>query len=223
MTQSNTISASRRSSGILRISRSRDGCCRAGVSQAASLTYESLLELLQVTWVQGGLDVGFRASTTLRSEHAGAERPPLDAGFLDRAHRFLRLWLATGYKMWELDLLLQRTRRRQRNSTECLIALQAFRQLQNATGLAVDQLLAFYQNIERTHRDPDGSATTPLYAQIYLNPTVTWVAPDPDLVNLPTGGAIGDTVLSDHARRCSPRLASRGPTWLRFSGLPTRH
>ncbi len=36
---------------------------------------------------------------------------PLDAGLLDRAHRFLRLWLATGYKMWELDLVL--------NAAEC--------------------------------------------------------------------------------------------------------
>jgi hypothetical protein len=81
-----------------------------------------------------------------------------------------------------------------------LIQLQAFWQLQNSTSLAVDQQLAFFQNIDtNTHRDPDGTTTMPLYAQIFLNPTTTWIASDPDLVSLPTGGAIGDAVLSHRA------------------------
>ena len=40
-------------------------------------------------------------------ESAAIPPVPLDADFLDRAHRFLRLWRATGYQMWELDLLMQ--------------------------------------------------------------------------------------------------------------------
>ncbi|MGH3238689.1 MAG: hypothetical protein ACRDOH_36625, partial [Streptosporangiaceae bacterium] len=74
--------------------------------QAASITYESLLELLDVEWVQEGLDVAIvgadgTCSTSVMS------LAPIDADFLDRAHRFLRLWAATGYTMWELDLLLR--------------------------------------------------------------------------------------------------------------------
>ena len=152
---------------------------------------------------------------------AGITPSPLDPGFLDRAQRFLRLWLATGYKMWELDLLLNAPSIGNGTLDEnALIALQAFWQLQNVTGLAVNQLLAFYPDIDTgTHRDPDGSATTPLYAQVYLNPTVTWVAPDPDLVNLPAGGAIGDTVLSDHLKALQPALGVSGADAATLFGL----
>ena len=88
---------------------------------AASLTYESLLELLEVGWVQGGLNVAIQGvdDTCMTSKQSLAPlvAPPLTGlGFLDRAHRFLRLWLATGYKMWELDLLLDRPGRGQRHA-----------------------------------------------------------------------------------------------------------
>ena len=47
-----------------------------------------------------------------------------------------------------------------------LAALLSFRQLQDATHLAVNQQLAFYQNIDTaTHRDPDGTTTTSLYSK----------------------------------------------------------
>lgn len=183
--------------------------------QASSLSYESLLELLDVNWVQDGLDiqiVGLNDTCATSGMTLSPATPSLDAGFLDRAHRFLRLWLATSYKMWELDLLLLAPS--VGNGTlnqQTLVALHSFWQLQGATGLAVNQLLAFYQNIDTaTHRDPDGSTTTSLYAQIFLNPTVTWVAPDPDLVNLPVGGTIGDAVLSDHLKAIQPALGISG-------------
>jgi hypothetical protein len=133
---------------------------------------------------------------------------PLDDGFLDRANRFLRLWLATGYKMWELDLLLNAPSvgNGTLNQT-ALVNLQAFWQLQKSSSLAVNQQLAFFQNIDtNTHRDPDGSTTTSLYAQVFLNPTTTWIAADPDLVSISTGGPIGDPILSDHAKAVQPVL-----------------
>ena len=46
-----------------------------------------------------------------------------------------------------------------------------------------------------THRAPDGSATTALYARIYLDPAVT---PDADLAAVQTGGAIADPTLAGH-------------------------
>ena len=153
--------------------------------QAASLTYESLLELLQVAWVQGGLKVAIQGiDDTCQTSKQALAPSPLDAGFLDRAHRFLRLWLSTGYKMWELDLLLGAPA--VANGTldqNALAALLSFRQLQDATHLAVNQQLAFYQNIDTaTHRDPDGtsdhlalSASLPQPDRdLRLRPTRTW-------------------------------------------------
>ena len=104
--------------------------------QAASITYESLLELLEIQWVQGGRGVAITGidDTCMTSVQVLA---PLDLGFLDRAHRFLRLWLATGYKMWELDLLLRAPA--VGNGTldqTALVALLQFQRLQDATRLA---------------------------------------------------------------------------------------
>jgi hypothetical protein len=181
--------------------------------QAASLTYEQLLELLNVSWVQGGLSIAIQGiDDTCMTSSQSLAPSPLDAGFLDRAHRFIRLWLATGYKMWELDLLLSALKVGGGALNEAtLIALLVFRQLQDATKLSVDQLLTFYQDIDTsTHRDPDGTTTTSLYAQIFLNPTVTWIAPDPDMAALPTGGALGDPVLSDHLKAIQPALGVSG-------------
>ena len=267
--------------------------------QAASIIYESLLELLQVSWVQGGLNIGiqgiddtcmttkqvlapFSASTTLAAAITAAQTtitvasdagfpqpnfsvqigseimqvtavggagnttwtvvrgqqgtvataaaagatvnpPPLDPGFLDRAHRFLMLWNATGYKMWELDLLLNSVA--VGNGTldqNGLAELLNFRQLQDSTGLSVVQQLAFYQNIDvATHRDPDGTATIPLYVQVFLNPAVTSVAPDPDLDVLPSGGPISDQNLTDHLPAIQAALGISAADATTLIGLTT--
>ncbi|HTA43725.1 MAG TPA: neuraminidase-like domain-containing protein [Bryobacteraceae bacterium] len=177
--------------------------------EASSLTYDSLLELLEVSWVQGGLSIKLTGLNDSCDTSAMALQPaPLDAGFLDRAHRFLRLWLATGYKMWELNLLLNAPSVGAGSlNQQTLVNLQSFWQVQSLGKLAVNQLLAFYQNIDTAeHRDPDRTTALSLYEQIFLNPTVTWAAPDPDMVSLPAGGAIGDTVLSDHGKAIQPAL-----------------
>lgn len=114
--------------------------------------------------------------------------------------------------MWELDLLLRAPS--VGNNTldrSALIALQAFWQIQSATRLAVDQQLAFYQNIDTTsHRNPDGTATTSLYARIFLNPAITSVSPDADLAALPSGGAIARPNLSDHLAAIQAALGVSG-------------
>ena len=118
--------------------------------QTASITWEQLLELLEVAWVQNGLGIAIQGINDQCMTSLDSLAPaPLDAGFLDRAHRFLRLWSATGYKMWELDLLLQSVA--VLNGTldsPGLTALFTFRQLQDSTGLAVNQQLAFYQSMD---------------------------------------------------------------------------
>ncbi len=137
---------------------------------------------------------------------------PLDAGLLDRAHRFLCLWRRTGYKMWELDLLLAAAAvANGALDANGLISLFTFRLLQDATGLAVDQQLAFFQAIDTaSHRDPDGTVTTSLYTRVFLNPAVTSQHPDADLVAVATGGVINDTTLSHHLDAIQAALGISG-------------
>ena len=132
---------------------------------------------------------------------------PLDAGFLDRAHRFLRLWRRTGYKMWELGLLLpRRSLFGGAISTQGIVALYWFRRLQDATELPLDAQLAFFLPMDKAaHRDPDGSATTSLYARTFLNPLVP---PDPDLQQLLLAAPRLDRdALSDHQTALQAALA----------------
>ena len=255
---------------------------------ASSLTYESLLELLQSVWVQAGLGIGiqgindlcmtstqslapFSATTTLAAPVSAGDLsitvagdtgfpapnfyisigtevllvtavagggnttwtvtrsqfgtppavapagtavapPPLDPGFLDRANRFLRLWLATKYKMWELDMLLLAPAVGNNILNQAsLINLFDFKSLQDQTGFSVLQLLAFYQPIDTSaHRDPDGTLTSPFYSQIFLNPTLVSVTPDPDLQVLPFGGVITSPKLSDHLPAIQAALGISG-------------
>jgi fibronectin type 3 domain-containing protein len=173
----------------------------------ASITYESLLELLGVAWVQEGAGVGIQGLSGT-CDTSTMSLAPFSPGFLDRAHRFLRLWMVSGFNMWELDLLLAAPM--VGNGTlddNALAALLAFQQLQDATRLTVNQQLAFYQNIDTaTHRDPDGTMATSLYAQVFLNATVTAVAPDADLAAIPAGGPIADPTLSHHLPAIQPAL-----------------
>jgi hypothetical protein len=169
--------------------------------QAAHISYEQLLELLEVVWVRGGgeaLELKGVDDTCDASKQTLAPSP-LDAGALDRMHRFLRLWRHAGVTMWELDLILRATlvanNALDKNS---LVALLTFRLLQDLTGLPVDQQLAFFQNIDSglaSHREPDGSTTPSLYSRLFLDPAVP---ADPDLVALQHGGPIAVPALNQH-------------------------
>ncbi len=153
------------------------------------------------TWTVQRGQLGTTAGTASTGARVAAVPPvPLDVGFLDRAHRFLRLWRRTGYAMWELDLLL--TSVAGANGTldaNGLASLFTFRQLQDATRLAVDQQLAFFQPLDTaSHLDAGGRATTSLYDRVFLNPAIVSQHPDADLAAVATGGVISDPTLSNH-------------------------
>jgi Tc toxin complex TcA C-terminal TcB-binding domain/Neuraminidase-like domain/Salmonella virulence plasmid 28.1kDa A protein len=169
--------------------------------QAASISYEQLLELIEVVWVRDG-----DAALTLQGLSDTCDLSiqtivpdPLDPDLLDRVHRFLRLWRHAPWQMWELDALLSAPA--VGNGTldgAALIALFTFRRLAELTGLAVDQLLAFYGDLDTSalgHRQPDGTDLASLYSRVFLDPAVP---ADPDLQALATGGAIVAPHLSDH-------------------------
>jgi hypothetical protein len=168
--------------------------------QAASITYERLLELIEVTWVAGGINLALAGvDDTCALSSQSLSPAPLDEGLLDRMHRFLRLWRHSTWKMWEVDLLLSAPL--VGNSTldqNALVAIYDFILLQDVTKLAVDQQLAFFQNIDDSangHRDPDGSRTISLYGQVFLNSSVPV---DADITAIQSGGAITHPNLSDH-------------------------
>ena len=162
---------------------------------AADLTYEQLLELIEVVWARGGgaaLAIqGLNDSCDTTKETLAT----LDANRLDLIHRFLRLWNRTGWKMWELDLLLTASGIGDPTlSPQTLVNLFNIRELMDATGLSVAQALAFYGTLDTApHRDPDGTETTPLYGSLFLNPTFT---PDPALQPANLDGTVD---LSTHA------------------------
>ena len=167
---------------------------------AAAISYETLLELRELEFVKGtgAFDIAGVDDSCATSQQTLTPSPlPLD--LLDRAHRLLRLWRSTGYKLWELDLLLRSTAVGNGSlDYPALVELVAFRKLQDSSGLAVDALLAIFQGFDTvSHRDPDGTSTTPLYRRLFLNPSVG-AASDPDLEALLSGGTLTHPQLSDH-------------------------
>jgi hypothetical protein len=169
--------------------------------RASSLTYEQLLELLQVSWVQGGVGVAIEGVDDTCDTSVQTLAPaPLDGDLLDRAQRFLRLWRKTDYAMWELDLLLTSSAVASGTLDAAgLAALGTFRQLQDATRLAVDEQLALFEDIDTaSHRSQDGSATTSLYGRLFSTPAVSALDPDGDLAAVAAGGPLTDNDLSHH-------------------------
>jgi hypothetical protein len=165
--------------------------------RAASITYDQLLELIEVAWVRGGSApmvlqaVGDTCDTSIQT------LAPLDATRLDLIHRFLRLWRHSDWTMWELDLLLRAPLVGNGVlDTNALIALSTFRLLQRTTGLTVVEQLAFFQDLDlSSHRAPDGSETPSLFAKTFLDPAVP---KDDDLTSILMGAAIADLNLSHH-------------------------
>jgi Tc toxin complex TcA C-terminal TcB-binding domain/Neuraminidase-like domain/Salmonella virulence plasmid 28.1kDa A protein len=138
--------------------------------------------------------------TSLPPAPPNVQPTPLKPDFLDRAHRFLRLWRATGYEMWELDALTQSGAGAGGTlGPDGLAALGAFRLLQDTTRLAADAQLAWFQKMDTArHRGPNNTTTTPLYSRVYLNPAIASLHPDPDLAAVQAGGTIADNNLNHH-------------------------
>lgn len=93
----------------------------------------------------------------------------------DRAHRFIRLWRKSGWKMWELDLLLRNNivtgfvdfETDNLNETT-LFKLMQFKQQQETLGLSVDALLAFYGNINILDLRENTKLQACLYDRVFL-------------------------------------------------------
>lgn len=95
----------------------------------------------------------------------------------DLMHRFIRLWRKTGWKMWELDLLLRNAKiGNNALNGDTLVNLKLFRQLQDKLKLPIEKLLAFYGDINREVRimpDKPEVFIQPLYNVLFQNQAVT--------------------------------------------------
>lgn len=69
------------------------------------LGHEDLLRLLSMAFVNPGAALAINHLDD-SCDAARKTLTGLDAGALDRIHRFLRMWRRTGLEMWELDLLI---------------------------------------------------------------------------------------------------------------------
>lgn len=144
---------------------------------AADLTYDQLLQLLTIVWTRNGgaaITIVDASGTCDTTSHSLSH---LDLGQLDRMHRFLRLWRRTGWKMWELDLVLGSSAVSDATlSGQTLVDIFTFQQLRDATRLTVDQLLTFFPPRvldNATYLDPRGAQTTSLYAGLFQNPAAS--------------------------------------------------
>ena len=95
----------------------------------------------------------------------------------DLVHRFIRLWRRTGWKMWELDLLIRNSKIGNNVIKGATLAnLKRFKQLQEKLNLPFETLLAFFGDINREVRikpDKPDVIMQPLYNKLFQNQSVT--------------------------------------------------
>ncbi|MDR1968049.1 MAG: hypothetical protein LBQ32_05060, partial [Burkholderiaceae bacterium] len=188
---------------------------------ASGLAYDQLTALLGSRWVQGKQNIQIVGGDDTCDTGTMRLSPAPLSDWLDRAHRFIRLWRSTAYEMWELDLLLTAAAIGAGNlDAQALIQMHDFWKLQAKTKLKVDEQLAFYRPIDTSsHLNTKGQTIQPLYARLFLNPTTTWIAPDADMAGLANGAAPGDPVLANHAKAIQPAVGVSSDDLVTLFGL----
>lgn len=144
----------------------------------SKLTYYEVLELLMVKFVN---DPAVNKSVIERNlETCDTDKQTINNLTLnkfDLMHRFIRLWRKTGWKMWELDLLLRNAKIG--NSIldgNALIKLKLTKQLQDKLKLTIEAVLAFYGDINREIRikpEKQDVIIQPQYNNLFQNIAIT--------------------------------------------------
>jgi peptidoglycan hydrolase-like protein with peptidoglycan-binding domain len=145
----------------------------------SKLSYNELLELLLVRFVNDPA-VANRSEIERPSDSCNTgdqQVNNLSVARFDLMHRFLRLWRRTGWKMWELDLLIRNPKIG--NSVldgNALVNLKTFKELMEKLKLPFEVMLAFYSDINREVRikpDKPDVKVDPLYKILFQNIAVT--------------------------------------------------
>ncbi len=96
----------------------------------------------------------------------------------DRAHRFIRLYKKSGWKIWELDQLLRSTiavdnTYYDRLNIETIYNLMLFKRQQIELNLSCDELLTFYQDMKCVEDYENGRKIPCLYQRTFLNKSLS--------------------------------------------------
>lgn len=143
--------------------------------ERSKLTYDQLIELLQLEFINpsNSLTIIDRPINSCAIKDQKLKHH-LSDDKMDRIHRFLRLWRNTDWELWELDLLIINNRIGSGLiDGSALVKLQQFHELQQDLGLSVEELLAFYGNMDtRVLRDAANKVIEPFYSRLFLNPAI---------------------------------------------------
>jgi hypothetical protein len=147
----------------------------------SSLSLQQLYQLLEVIWVTRSA-VTLQAGTTtiagvqvLSADTDAMVFTGLDAGVLDRANRFLRLWNVTGLKMWELDWALGQVPGGQLDDA-FFDFLSGAITVQQRLNLPFQEILTFWAPIETrsvtSHLGDEDVAVPATYFETFASPTL---------------------------------------------------
>ena len=146
--------------------------------ERSKLTYNEVLELLMVRFVNN--PASNKSVIERNLETCDTDKQTINnitAVKLDLMHRFIRLWRKTGWKMWELDLLLINSKiGHSILNGDALIKLKLFKQLQEKLKLPVESLLSFYGELNRGIRikpEKQDVIIQPLYNNLFQNISAT--------------------------------------------------
>ena len=141
--------------------------------QQSGLSYNQLLTLLTANFIQDSPNTSIIESTSEVCDTQQQTISNLSLSRLDKMHRFIRLWRKTSWQMWELDrLILSPKIGNGTLDTNTLIQLMRFKDLQTRLALSVEQLLAFYEDINIVSRDLPVGHEDALYLRLFQNSTV---------------------------------------------------
>lgn len=147
--------------------------------QHAKIEYAELLELLYVQWINPS-DAADKMIIERPIDSCSTETQNLANLTIDRfdqIHRFLRLWRHTGWKMWELDLLIRSLKvGNGKIDSDTLVRLKQFKQVQEKLGLTFEQALSFYHQINtevRVKPDELQKKIQPIYINLFQNLAIT--------------------------------------------------
>ncbi|GGN81511.1 hypothetical protein GCM10011579_068170 [Streptomyces albiflavescens] len=132
----------------------------------AGISYHDLLELLQLSWIDGGQNL-FVQHLDSSSDLTQKRIANLDDSGLDRIHRFLRLRNATGWPSRTLDRAIRSAAGGGSVLDDaCLVRLTRLGEVAQQLGLGLDATLDLLEPLSMT--DPAGS-----YAATFLNPVAS--------------------------------------------------
>lgn len=160
----------------------------------AHLTYEQILELRTLTWINPpGAPAPVQLARPVSSASLGDQRMTgITVDVLDRIHRLLRLSRHVPWDLWELDLLVRTTHLGGGAvNGPALVALRDAAQLQGRLNVPAETLATWFGDLPRQGRpDPADPARAAMsaYAALFANPAVL-NPPDPAFAT-PGGGAI---------------------------------